>query len=323
MYNNSSKLTPQDISPADDAFHGSKKHIAAEWWYFDANFTNNYSLHIGCRTISKKNWGVVFSFLHIYKDGKLEAKAVKRYLFRQFQTSSVFPYVKLSNNTIIKFDQERFKDKGEWVYDISLKIKDYRVNLKFIGTTKGWKYETQAESWTVALPRASVTGEIIIHGNKVKVQGTGYHDHNWNYTIWTPITYGKAWYWGKIRSKNFNISWAKIMKTASEGELLAIVSQDNKGYFPINPDNIYFKPDKFIRSHKHKIPTSFNFKIVDIAKGTPIHVDIQMDTYDIHYSKVLFFPYWRYHIKSTGVISMGSYKEAINRMQIMEYLKFG
>ena len=101
-------VPPTDIIPADDAFHGSKKRIAAEWWYFDANFTNNYSLHIGCRTFSKKKNGIVSPFLEFYKDGKLEVKANKRFTLRQLETSTDFPLVKLANNTIITFDKERF-----------------------------------------------------------------------------------------------------------------------------------------------------------------------------------------------------------------------
>jgi len=319
----SKKVTPRDITPEDDAFHGSHKHVAAEWWYFDAIFTNNHSLHIGCRTFSKKNFGLVSPFLEIYKDGKLVADAVRRYFFRDFQTSSEFPLVKLANDTIIEFDQKRYHDKKEWAYKLSLNINDCEIHLEFIGTTKGWKYETDAESWVVALPKASVTGEIIVHGHRMNVQGIGYHDHNWNYTIWTPITYGKAWYWGKIISNTFNVSWAKIVKPSSEGELVAIVNQDDKGYFPINPDNIHFKHDKIVRTHKRKIPTRFDLKINDITKDIPVNIDIQMDTYDIHYSRALFFPYWRYHVNSTGFISVGSHKEAVNNTQIMEYLKFG
>ncbi|MDH7517436.1 MAG: hypothetical protein QHH19_03735 [Candidatus Thermoplasmatota archaeon] len=312
----------KDILPADDAFHGSIKHVAAEWWYFDAIFTNNYSLHVGCRTFSKKNFGLVSPFLEIYKDGKLVADAVKRYFFRDFHTSSEFPMVKLAGDTIIGFDEQKYRDKKEWMYELSLKIDECEVHLKFIGTTKGWKYETAAESWVVALPKASVTGEIIIDGDKMEVQGTGYHDHNWNYTIWTPINYGKAWYWGRIISETFNLSWAKIMKTSSQGELLAIINQDDKGYFPVNPENIHFKSNRFIYNHRRKIPTSFTLKIDDTARGAPINVDIQMDTYNIHYSRALFFPYWRYHVKSTGFISVGSHKEVVNNTQIMEYLKF-
>jgi len=195
-----------DITPSDDAFHGSKKRISAEWWYFDANFTNNYSLHIGCRTFSKKKNGMISPFLEIYKDGKLEAKAVKRYSFSKFKTSLNYPMVKLANNTIIQFDQEKFKEKKQWIYNVSLQIENYGVNLIFKGITKGFKYQTKAESWTVALPKASVYGEIIVNGKKINVSGIGYHDHNWNYSLLTPLTYGKGWYWGKIMSKTLTVS---------------------------------------------------------------------------------------------------------------------
>ena len=322
-HKNHNGLIPQDIIPSDDAFHGSKKHVAAEWWYFDAVFTNNYSLHIGCRTFSQKKIGLISPFLEIYKDGKLEAKAIKRYFFNDFQTSSEYPIVKLANLPIIEFDKKSYQDKKEWAYNLSLSINDIETHLKFIGTTKGWKFKTDAECWVVALPKASVTGEIIIKGDKMNVQGTGYHDHNWNYTIWTPLNYGKAWYWGKIKSNSLNISCAKIIKSANKSEFLAVINKDNNGYYPINPDNIILKYDKFIRNHRHNIPTSFNLKIDDVYKDIPINVDIQMDSNDTHYSRALFFPYWRHHVNSTGSISLGPHKETVDTTQIMEYLKFG
>ena len=316
-------VPPHDITPADDAFHGSTKRMAAEWWYFDANFTNNYSLHIGCRTFTKKKQGMISPFLEIYKDGKLEVKAVNRYLFSQFQTSSDYPLVKLANKTIIEFDKERFKENGEWVYHISLKKEENEVNLTFIGTTKGFKYETDSESWTVALPKALVKGEIIVNGKKINGNGIGYHDHNWNYSLLTPLTYGKGWYWGKIMSKTLTISWAEIIKSASRGEILAVINQDNQGYLPTNAENIYFKPEKFVRNHRKIMPTRFTLKIDDIVNKVPIKVNVKMEPQDVHYDKVLIIaPYWRYHVKAEGYISLGSIKESVNDMQIMEYLKF-
>jgi len=317
------KVPPKDIIPSDDAFHGSKKRISAEWWYFDANFTNNYSLHIGCRTFSKKNKGMVSPFLEIYKDGKLEAKAVKRYLFNQFQTSSDYPIVKLANNTIINFDQERFDKKGEWVYNILLELEDNKVDLAFIGTTKGFKYETEAESWTVALPKAIVNGEITVNGKKIKVNGIGYHDHNWNYSILTALNYGKGWYWGKIMSKTLTVSWADVIKSATKGEILAVISQDNQGYIPTNAENIYFKPENFVRNHGRKMPINFTLKIDDIVNGIPIKVDVEMKSLEVHCNRVLVIaPYWRYHVKAKGYISIDSLKEPVNEQQIMEFLRF-
>ena len=41
----SRKYLPEDISPKDDAYHYTKKLFSDEWWYFDAIFDNNYSIH--------------------------------------------------------------------------------------------------------------------------------------------------------------------------------------------------------------------------------------------------------------------------------------
>ena len=157
----------------------------------------------------------------------------------------------------------------------------------------------------------------------MKVNGSGYHDHNWNYTILSALTYGKGWYWGKIMSKTLTVSWAEVIKSTYKGEILAVVSQDNKGYIPTNAENIHFKPDKFIRDHRRKMPTSFTFQIDDVVNGIPIKADVKMETSEVHYDKVLIIaPYWRYHVKATGYISLGSHKEQVNDMQIMEFLKF-
>ncbi len=313
----------EDILPIDDAFHGSRKHIAIEWWYFDAIFDNGYSIHIGCRTFSKKNYGIVSPILEVYKDSELIVKARKKYLFPNFKTSKYYPIVRLSNKPIIEFDYGRYNRTGEWAYKVALRLDENEVDLMFIGTTKGWKIQTERECWTVALPKALVNGEITINGKKIKVKGIGYHDHNWNYTLQTFMNYGRAWYWGKIRSNILNIIWVNIVKTSSKFGLLAVVNQEKHNYFAINPKNIFFESSNFIRSHGNKTPTHFLLQIDDIVDDIPIHVNVEMESQNIHYSrKLLFSRYWRYHVKTTGEISLGDYKERINNIQFMEFLRF-
>ncbi len=312
----------EKITPADDAFHGSKKQISAEWWYFDVIFTNDYSIHIGCRTFSLRRWGLVQPFLEFYKNGKLEIEKKKRFLFRNFETSKTKPLVKLFKKPIIEFDYDKYKKDGKWIYKIDMKLEDCRAKLEFIGDVEGFKIQTHAESWTVALPKAKVTGEIEYNGKKIKVQGTGYHDHNWNYTFLTALTYGKCWYWGKIRSKKYNIVWANVVKKDDRWDLLAVVNKDNTGFYNINPENISFKPDKYIEDHNKKTPTSFTLKIDDTVNKIPIKVDIEMKVENLHYSSVLRSPYWRYHVKTKGFISVDGEKEEIDNTQIMEFLSF-
>jgi len=317
------KSIAQDIQPIDDAFRGPTKYVATEWWYFDAIFNNNYSAVISFTKSSKKNL-LSFPTIEIYKNGEFVVRAIKRYIFQDFQISKQIPFVKLFNDKVIEFDSDRFNNRGEWVYNISLKIDNHETNLVFKGTTKGWKIKSKTVgSWTVALPKASVDGDIVVHGNRLKVEGIGYHDHNWISGSLSTVLNLRCWYWGKILGKTLGIVWANVINTSSEEELLAVVNQDNQGYFPIDSKNIYFNSNKFIRNYGRKMPTSFTLKIDDIVNNTPIFVDLKMDVKGIHrrFKRMLISPYWRYHVKATGIISLGSIKETINSTQIMEFFR--
>ena len=180
----------------------------------------------------------------------------------------------------------------------------------------------KAEGWTVALPKASVTGDIAVNGKRMKVSGIGYHDHNWNSSS-SRVMNTWGWYWGKIMSKTLNLVWANIMKTSSGGELLAVVNQDKKGFFAINPENIHFKSNTFIRNYGRKMPTSYTIQIDDDVNDIPINVDVNMVVKNIHRRnrKLLIAPYWRYHVEAKGYISLGSHKETVNSTQIMEFFR--
>jgi len=318
--NDFNKVFAEDIIPADDAFHGSTKHVAAEWWYFEAKLNNGYTVVL-TPTTQLKNM-VIFPCIELYKDGELKVRLIKRYFFQNFQTLKNFPFVKLFDKKIIEFDYDRYNKKGEWVYNISTKIDNYEINLNFIGNTKGWKMELDKQIWIVALPKAKVTGEIVINGTKMNVNGIGYHDHNCGSDL-SKLFNVSGWYWGKIMSETLTLTWANISEKSSKKKLIAVLNQDNQGYFNINPENIYFKPDNFIRNHGRKMPTSYNLKIDDVVNDIPIHVDVNMEVKNIHrrFKKLLIAPYWRYHVEAKGVLSLGSYFENVNKTQIMEFFR--
>jgi len=220
----------------------------------------------------------------------------------------------------MEFDVDAYQKNNQWIYDVNLHIDDCCANLTFTGITEGFKIETNAESWTVALPKAKVTGKIHFNGKKMNVEGIGYHDHNWNYTLLSALTYGKGWYWGKIKSNSYNIVWANVLKRSGFFDLLSVVNEDQSSFYNINPEKMVFEFKKYIQKHRRKVPTQFVLKIDDICNNIPIEVDVTMDVKDIHHSKVLFASYWRYHVKVNGYISVNNKKESIDTIQMMEYL---
>jgi len=317
-----SKNIAVKIIPKDDAFHGSKKAISAEWWYFDAVFSNKYSVHIGFRTFSKKSLGTIMPFLEIYKDGKLEYEGKKRFRFKNFKTSSNFPHVKVFNSFLLEFDQDRYKKNDEWIYKIKMKMGENAVDLVFKTITKGWKIETEKESWAVGLPKAKVSGFIKLRGKMIEVNGIGYHDHNWNFSFLTALNYAKAWYWGKIRSKNFNIVWANIVKKDDRWDLIAVLNIDNGSFYNIKYENIIFKPNKYFKFKRKKIPSEFLLNFEDVVNELPINAKIIMNLKDFHYSSVLTAPYYRYHVNTSGFISVDNKKEKLSNMEIIEFISF-
>ena len=317
---NFDKLSAKDITPADDAFHGSPKRVASEWWYFDAIFDNKYSVHIGIPTFSRKKLGVVIPNIHFYKEGEFVGFTRKRFLFRNFNPAKKLPTAKILNSSIIDFDLNKYKNNEEWIYHVKFKNDSNAVNLTYLSITKGWKIVTNFESWAVAVPKAIVTGEIIINGERMNVKGFGYHDHNWNYSILSIMNYGICWYWGKLRSDSFNLVWVNIVKTPKRSQIIAIANKDNDGYFNIEPKNIHFKIEKITKFNRKNVPASLSLQIEDVVNDIPIKVDVKMELKNIHYSKAFFTHYWRYHINTSGFISIGKKKEPLNKNHIMEYM---
>lgn len=312
----------EKIIPKDDTFHGSPKRLAAEWWYFDAIFNNNYSVHLGFKTFSKGRFGLISPMIEIYRDGNIITRKQKIHLFKDFRAYEDYPKIGVSGKTVIDFDNETYLKNGRWIYNYNLKIDDYYVDLDFFGLTEGFKIETKNESWVVPLPKARVKGEIRIKNEKVEVEGIGYHDHNWNYSLLSFINYGKGWYWGKVCSKTFTITWAKIMKSSHKYESIAIFNKDRGTFYNIDPRDIDFKFEDFSGRGRNRIPRTIIIKLSTSDKND-IRAYLVMKAEKIHFSRALVAPYWRYHMKPKGFISFKNKKERVEDVCIVECLKFG
>jgi len=307
-------FSPEDIELKDDAFHKSTLLPFTEWWYFDAEFENGYSVQLGIRLISLLKRILAFSRLDIYKDGKLLSHKRKIHTMRNFKASTEVPLVKIAGKEIMNGQIKQ----GKWVYYLSFELDDTAANLRFIGNTKGWKGHVPGSNWGVILPRADVVGKIRIKGEGIDVKGTGYHDHNWNVTP-DAVFNNFGWYWGKINSENFTIIWSNILKTESLSCPLLVINQKNQGYMNIDPKCISIIAEEMQEENRKKIPNGFTID----AKNDDISLHVDMEVLGIHHVKIMaIMKYWRYHVRCTGSIIFNSIKEKIDRMQMAEYLRF-
>jgi len=313
-----------NISPKDDAFHGFQNKLSVEWWYFDAIFDDNYGIHVGIRVTSYKRWGVVEQFINIYNGSRVEEKANIIKPLKKFQISKVYPDIKYNNKNLLEFDYEEYNKTGNRNYTITMDIKNLAVNLTFASQTEGFKYETSHEAWTVAQPKAKVYGFFKIDDKLINVKGEGYHDHNWNFSLMTAFR-GIGWYWGKVTSENYTLTWAKIMKTHFADdtilENIGILNEINKGYTFINSESIAFTANKRKYLDGRFIPTYFALKI--IQDEIEVNVTLTAVLTQRTSPDFLTIHYWRYFVSISGYIKIGENVDYLNDdLQIIEFMRF-
>lgn len=317
-------LKAMNIIPKDDAYHGNIRLLDIEWWYFDAVFTNGYSIHIGFRIYHIKKIGVLQTRVNIYKDGKEQSKSRKIDFFSGKITESDYPTIYLNKNPVVKFDKQHYDKTKKWKYNINLIIDNKEINLEFIGTTNGWKIETPYTCWSVPVPKANVKGTIKINNDEINVEGIGYHDHNWGYSPTTAMN-NLGWYWGRLTGDKTNITWAKTIESKEKSDLVTVVNIDNKEeLYNINPENILFHYSSIKKIKGKQIPTEFKLRINDKdSNKVPIFIDLNMKTLDIQYDRIFTIKYYRYHILASGSIKVGQLaEEFIDKPQIIEFLSF-
>jgi|GEM_PF-369638 len=191
-------FTPSNV---DDALH-TKDGTIYEWWYLDAVFDNGYSMSTSWQIVDPsliggKNQTRLVQFA-IYDPSGKKTSVDANFAEKDCTASKTSCDVTMGTNTL----------KGNLVhYDIVFQDKDLGCKLSFDSLAEGFRNPPDGLSyftknpdrwigWTIAQPRATVTGTLTLNGKEIPVRGTGYHDHNWgNVALSDMYNY---WYWGRI-----------------------------------------------------------------------------------------------------------------------------
>jgi len=309
-------FSPQDIELKDDAFHGALTLHFTEWWYFDAAFDNGYSAQMSVRVLGAMNQGVVFSRLAIYKHGILVSHRQKLYFMKDFYAPSDVPLIRLAGKEVMKGHIDDFT--GDWVYDLSFETKDASADLHFVGCTEGWKGQLHGgDWWGVILPRAEVTGKIKVNQNEIDVNGIGYHDHNWEVTVFAGVNFG--WFWGKINSDSYTMTWSNILTTRITHLPILVINKKNDSYFNVKSEDIQFIAREFGIKNGMIIPYSFTLN----AYNEYISLHVDMEVLAVHHVRLMgIINYWRYHVRCTGSIIVGTREENIDGILMTEFIRF-
>lgn len=320
----SDQIVIQSITPKDDAFHGSTDIPTVEWWYFDCMFNENYSAHIGFKVFTFRGWNFLRPTMNIYQNQQLIINQTTWIPPHNFFVSEEYPLLVINEKPVMKFNKTSYQESGKWIYHLSYNLDDVGVNLTFKSDTTGWTYETIHEGWTVAIPKGTVKGTIHLPEKEIKVEGRGYHDHNWNFSLNTPAR-GWSWYWGKITGETLNLAWAEIKETGilqqTFCDKLGVLNTQKNEFIVIDPNNITFSAESYMFKDHRFIPTQFHILI----DQDEVFIDVTLDSMNIHRSNpsMMTLHYWRYFVSVNGVMSYGDTVEELNeKTQIMEYMRF-
>jgi len=285
-------------------------------------FDNGYSAQLSVRVLSiiKNRFVLVYQRLDIYKDGKLLKHNKIRFPLKKFNASSDRPLVKLDDKVVIEGKVN--KSTGKWIYDLSFDMGEYSADLSFEGVTKGFMGKVPASPdgdwWIVSMPRAKASGVLRLKDEEIKVKGSGYHDHNWDVKGSAALK-NIGWFWGKINTEKYTLTWATIFKNIDLGQALLVINKNNGEYINIETEDITFIAKDLQVSSRKLIPKTIIIK----AKNKDVNLDFTMKILDIHHVKMmLIMNYWRFHLMCDGKIKIGSDEEKISSTQIAELLRF-
>jgi hypothetical protein len=170
-----------EIEPRDYALHPSDSPGWWEWWYFDADFENGYTMagtfHFGSPR-PPANPDVRFIEIALYDPEGNKRTVRKRYPKEQCSASEDTCKVAIGPN-VFEGEIPRFHlffQEGEQGCDLT-----YQSLVEgFMPKAPTSSVGSAVVGWVIPTARAKVSGMITWDGKTMQVKGEGYHDHNWS-----------------------------------------------------------------------------------------------------------------------------------------------
>jgi predicted secreted hydrolase len=310
-----SQFRPENLSDSDDAYHSSNLSYATEWWYFDAILNEQYTFQFSIHIYKILNTGFASTQCNIYERGKTILSESSIHQLSSLQLSLDKPFISINDQIVMQTFSSQIDNS--MTYQLSYSEGNYSFNLLFQETTKGWKGTTSAGDWAVVLPKAPVSGTINLQNNIIKVNGVGYHDHNWNVSISAGLNFG--WLWGKTVLNKYTFTWASIYKTWYMQNPLLVINEDDNGYTNVPIENIDFSVTKIEFKNGMFLPYGFRL----YAQTNEYTITLFIDIFDSDYVTVLgLINYWRYHIHARGTLKIDDHTHTIDDYNIAEFMRF-
>lgn len=268
-----SKIEPtkQDIikSKFDNLWHPDDESNGNphrnRWWYF-VLFCENETVVSGSLNLNGTDKIIGETSVSIYQPNKNSIQLSKTY--EDFEASQDRFHVKLGKS-------EFFEEDGQY----HLKIKEGRIKLEIKGEPEE-SLESALEvnvnngyagqmKWGIPILKGSFKGELKIDGQKEKIKGIIFHDHNLDNVVRGPHTlrHYRGWTWGINYKKDETIIFMKAFYEPEDINLIVyqkgpekfcqktnnsvFVEKDGSVRVLINGEEYLFNPEN---SHALKCP---------------------------------------------------------------------
>ena len=186
-----------------------------EWWYFDAELDDGslvvayfYKVHF-----LKDQFFIGFNYTSPEKKDFFKLKHFKKNEV-SFQSDSCAVLMNKNsfsgnlNDYNIVLNPDDFDGFG---FNLNLKslVGPYRPQDGII------KAGSDYFAWLAAVPNGNVDGTITVRGEEKKINGSGYHDHNWGNTPLQKLF--KSWTWFRGKAGPYTVILAELNAVESRG----------------------------------------------------------------------------------------------------------
>ena len=199
----------------EDGIRTEAKSGSYEWWYFDSKYADGSSLviifytkHV---TSLAKNFKPFVSLNYINPNGK----EIRTELWSDdYSFSKDMCYVRIGD-CYIKGDLSH--------YDIYFKNDEVECKLTLDASVPSWRPDSgkilfgkkDYFAWLPSVPEGKVNGSLKTKDEAIKLDGTGYHDHNWGNKLM--ILLMNDWYWGRAKIGDYVVVSSYIYANKKDG----------------------------------------------------------------------------------------------------------
>jgi len=202
-----------------------------EWWYFDAHFDDGATAVVTYATkplLQRNDPLTPMLALTITPPDGRKLSALKLFPADQFAAQRDRCDVRIGPNwarQIAPGGSAPASTASPWRYELHAEADGLAADLVFTGLVPAWRpgagknyYDTRLAryfAWLPAIPFGTVEGTLTCDGRTRRVQGTGYHDHNWGNIGLDAVM--SHWFWGRAHVGRYTVIYVEMVSNRAYG----------------------------------------------------------------------------------------------------------